>query len=114
MTPEEFETAYVPVPIRWRHIVAGDVFVGQHGALWTVVEIRTHNVSPENGYPHGMLGVRATNGGATRFEPSVDPDEAMHVLTPVPMAQAVALTRAELGMQLIERRDDAAGTGAVA
>jgi hypothetical protein len=91
MSPEDFETCFVPVPIRWRHVVAGDVIVGKGGLSWIVA-----------GRPLGG-GVELRAIG--KWTGTVDPDDVVQVLTPVPMAQAVALTREQIGMQLIERRN---------
>jgi hypothetical protein len=100
MTPEEFATCWVPVPLRWRHVVAGDVIAGKGGHAWLVEQVP----------PFYVL-----NRGAERYpgpdgkRHPVDPDEVVQVLTPVPMAQAMALTRAELGTQVIERRNTIGG-----
>lgn len=90
MTPDEFETCYVPVPIRQRYITAGDVLV--LGELWQVRGARPGWMDAAYGH---------------RFHAAdVDPDQVFEVLTPVPMAQAVALTREQIGMQLIGRRTE--------
>ena len=84
--------AYVPVPLRQRHLLAGDVFVGQGGQLWTVA------VGTRPGYLTATIGqtVRAAE---------VDPDQVFNVLVEVPMAQAVSVAREQLAMQLVERNN---------
>jgi hypothetical protein len=93
MNPEEFATCWVPVPLRWRHVVAGDVIVGKGETPWMV---RAQDMP--------CAGI-ALEHGAQHWEGDVDPDEVVQVLTPWPMAQAMALTRAELGARVIERRN---------
>jgi hypothetical protein len=85
--------AWVPVPVRFRHVVPGDVFVGRDGALW---HIRAT----------GVLGrniVSADQGENNRATP-VDLDDVVQVLVPVGEREAVELTREQLGAQLVERR----------
>lgn len=91
MTPAEFETCYVPVPLRWRYVEPGDVFVGGE-RLWTVNKINSRQVT--------------VSCGASTGSYDIDPDELVQVLTPVPMAQAVAITREQIGMRLIARRTE--------
>lgn len=85
---------WVPVPIRWRHVQVGDVFVDSNGQLWHVM-----NTEP------GRAGikVKALLQFWTRTA-DVDPDEIIYVLIPVPERDAVELTRDALGARLIERR----------
>lgn len=85
---------YVPVPIRWRHVQVGDVFVGRDKQLWYVTDIR------ENA---GALTVQALLQFWSRTG-DVDPDDVISVLVPVPERDAVELTREHLGARLVERR----------
>jgi hypothetical protein len=101
MTPAEFAVCFVPVPLRQRHLVAGDVFVIEHDDevnLWTVRDTRPGWMNAAHG-PNGYAG-------------DVDPDQVFQVLTPVPMAQAMAITRTELGARVIERRNSNTTKGA--
>lgn len=99
MTPEEFETCWVPVPLRWRHVVTGDVLQGKEAAgLYVERAMRDER---------GRVVVQVYSAAGV-WRGDVDPDETVQVLTPVPMAQAVAITREQIGMQLIARRTDKA------
>ena len=94
MTPEDFATCFVPIPLRSRHVIAGDAIVSEDNKLWPVVEIRGNAVDvlvPA----HGAHAVRTF---------TVDPDDVVQVLTPVPMADAMVMTREQLGARVIERR----------
>lgn len=99
MTPEEFETAWVPVPLAWRHIGPNDVIVGKNGMPWLVLATLSG----------AALHVKIRRDDVTEWRGQVDPDETVQVLTPWPMAQAVALTRDELGARLLARRTTEAG-----
>lgn len=93
MTTEELERVWVPVPLRWRHVIAGDVFVGGDRALWTVA-----GAVPGK---HFHVEVRR---GANTFTTEIDPDDVVNVLVPVLERDAVELSMDELGARLIERR----------
>ena len=84
--------AWVPVPMRWRHVVAGDVIVGHDGGLW-LVAVRGRD---------GLTTAMRT--GADQHSAPVDPDDVVQVLVPVTEREAVELTRDQLGARLIERR----------
>ncbi len=84
--------AWVPVPVRWRHVLPGDVIAGRDGALWLIT---VHE-------PNGM--VIAARSFRKRFTDHPDPDETVHVLVPATEREAVELTREQLGARLIERR----------
>ena len=84
---------WVPVPLRWRHVVQGDVFVGQ-GSLWHVSRI---------GLEKGELTVDVYSG-ADEWRGPVDPDDVINVLVPVAERDAVELCREELGARLIAGR----------
>lgn len=81
---------FVPVPLRWRHVVAGDVFLGADGLLWAVENMH-----------QGAVCVR---NGRTQHADIVDPDDVIPVLVPAVERDAVELTREQLGARLIERR----------
>lgn len=86
---------FVPVPIRWRHVLAGDVFVDRNGQLWHVVAANPHRT--------GLITVAAERGDESLTQ-QLDPDDVIHVLIPVPERDAVELTRERLGARLVERR----------
>lgn len=86
--------AWVPVPLRWRHVIPGDVFVGGDGTLWHA----TH-ACPFN----GRVSVTAKQGPVERHA-DVDPDDRVNVLVPVTEAEAVELTIEQLGARLVSRR----------
>jgi hypothetical protein len=97
MTPEEFATCWVPVPLAWRYVDRGDVIVGRNA---TPLLVESHG---------GRGGQMAVHLYGWDHPFLVDPDEVVRVLTPVPMAQAMALTRTELGARVIERRTTVEG-----
>lgn len=87
---------WAPVPLRWRHVLAGDVFYSAKTCdLWHVTEIE--NVEPF------LLTVHLNHGGE-RYEVEADRDAVIHVLVPVTERDALRLTRDELGAALVERR----------
>lgn len=91
MTPAD---AWVPVPLRWRHVRAGDMFVDREGQPWFVADIRERD---------GQLRVETLlRGGGWTGE--VDPDDVIPVLVPVLERDMVELTREQLGARLVERR----------
>lgn len=94
MTTEELAQVWVPVPLRWRHVIAGDVFVGKEQALWSVKDIRSHAAH---------LTVY-TQSGQHYYPADVDPDDVIEVLVPALERDAVELTREELGARLVARR----------
>jgi hypothetical protein len=80
----------------------GDVIAGRGERPWTVVSVALPGLQIQCGadwWPR--------TAEDRRHLP--DPDDEVQVLTPVPMAQAMALTRAELGAQVIERRNTIEG-----
>jgi hypothetical protein len=86
---------YVPVPLHWKHVLPGDVFVGKDGALWHVEE-----TGPSLSTSYDVIAVR----GAKVHKADVDPDDSIQVLVPVTERDALRLTRDELGATLVERR----------
>ncbi len=92
MTAPELTTAWVPVPLRWRHVIAGDVIVGRDGTPWLIV---TRGCD-------GSVGAMHTDDD--RHTSAVDPDATVQVLVPATERECVELTREQLGARLIERR----------
>lgn len=97
MTAPELADCWVPVPVRWRHLAPGDVFVAPDGRLWHLV-----GITPER----GQLVAGAMHGEEYARRP-VDPDDVIPVLVPTPERDAVELTREQLGARLVERRTTA-------
>lgn len=87
--------AWVPVSLRWRHVLPGDVFVARNGELWQVEET---GPSPRTSYD--VIAVR----GAQVHKADVDPDDVISVLVPVTERDAMELSREQLGARLVERR----------
>lgn len=87
--------AWVPVPLRARHVVEGDVMVGRDHRTWLVALVQ-----------HGLDG-RVTLGAMrtadTRHPATLDPDEPVTVLMPVCDRDAVEVARDVLGARLIDR-----------
>lgn len=83
--------AFVPVPLRWRHVIASDVVLGRDGALWAITDV-------------DHLGTWVAVNGLREYQSQPDPDEVVNVLVPVTERDAVELTREQLGARLIERR----------
>jgi hypothetical protein len=94
MTTEELARVWVPVPLRWRHVRTGDVFVSPGGDLW---HVRSTN----------SLGraVVSADCGDQNYASPVDPDDVINVLVPTTEADAVGLTIEQLGARLLERRE---------
>lgn len=85
--------AWVPVPLRWKHVRAGDVFYSAKTEdLWTVTKI-------EHGSPSV---VRVTHNGRPHLV-EMDPDATVAVLVPVPERDALRVCRDELGARLVSR-----------
>jgi hypothetical protein len=85
--------AWVPVPIRWRHVIGGDIVLDPAGAPWHVSE-------------NDLLGTWVLQQGLREFQRQADPDEVVNVLVPVPERDAVELARDVLGARLVERRTE--------
>jgi len=84
--------AFVPVPIRWRAVIPGDVIVAPDGVLWLIT------LCPKDGEVIGQRTFHERNSGRP------DPDEVVQVLVPVTEADAVELCRDELGARLVAGR----------
>jgi hypothetical protein len=93
-----------PVPMRVRHVVAGDVFVSQRdGSRW--------DVTSADGVLWCVAGCEITAEHAGRTVTSeLDPDHVLDVLIPVVERDAVELLHAELGARLTGRRSTDHGT----
>lgn len=83
--------AWVPVSVRWRHVVSGDVVLDPDGRTWMLTD-------------RPMTGGMTVTRGAHSYTATPDPDDVVDVLIPVVERDAVELARAELGARLIERR----------
>lgn len=88
---------WVPVPLRWRHIIPGDVFLGgADGDMpWMIVRIEKD-----------WGGKVTCQSGPDVFSSEVDPDDTVNVLVPASERDAVELTIEELGARLILRRNE--------
>jgi hypothetical protein len=86
---------WVPCPARWRHMQVGEVFLGAKDRSWMVSALAVQ--------PDGTISVVARQG-QDEFQAVVDPDETIRALVPTVEREALELTRAELGAQIIERR----------
>ena len=86
---------WVPAPVRWRHMLVGEVFLGAKDRQWMVSALASQ--------PDGTISVTARQG-QDEFQAVVDPDETIQALVPTVEREALELTRAELGAQIIERR----------
>jgi hypothetical protein len=88
----------VPVPLRWRHVIAGDVFIGRDDQEWIVTK---------NGYHWEWTGwdlFVEREGRVVRAGRRIDPDDVVEVFVPAVERDAVELIREQLGARLIERR----------
>jgi len=84
---------WVPVPLRWRHALQGDVFVGGDGQLWMVMERYEYKGQ------HGAVACRSKE-----YDAPINPDDVIQVLVPVSERDALELTREQLGARVVERR----------
>jgi hypothetical protein len=90
---------WVGVPLRWRHVMAGDVFTGKDGLRWTV---------KKNGLKWEWTGwdlLVERQGMTLRAGRSVDPDDVTSVLVPATERDAVELVIDRLGARLVSRRE---------
>lgn len=95
MTPDELALTWVPVPLRMRHVIAGDVFVSRvDGTLWHVNKSKVTTV--------GGWGLVVDQGDLVLSDHG-DPDDTVDVLVPVLERDAVELTIEELGARLVSR-----------
>ncbi len=83
--------AWVPVPVRWRHVQPGDLVLA--GATpWLITHVQ------DDGTVVGQHTFRE------RHHARPDPDDVAQVLVPVTEREAVELAREQLGARLVERR----------
>lgn len=94
MTAAELAQSWVPVPLRARHIVVGDVIAGRDGRPWMVTA-----ADPARG---SIL--TTAQAGTDTIEVASDPDHTISVLVPVPERDALELTAELLGARVLERR----------
>lgn len=91
MSPECEHDHWAPIPLRWRHVIAGDVIVGKGKPL--LVEL-----------------VKRDPGGLTvllysyREEFYVDADETVQVLVPAAEREAIREVREQLGGRIMDGR----------
>lgn len=81
---------WAPIPLRWRHVLPGDVIVGKAKPLMV------RDVRPDP----GGLTVRVYGFEQPYY---VDADEVMQVLVPAAERTAIASVREQLGGQIIGR-----------
>lgn len=92
---------WVPVPLRWRHVNPGDVFLSEAscpddaGTIWMVTRMEKD-----------WGGKVTCQSGPDVFSSEVDPDDVVDVLVPVSERDAVELSMDELGARLIARRNE--------
>lgn len=91
--------AEVPVPLRWRHVTAGDLIVGKEGAPLRVRQAP----APSNESTACVVTPDSEWSG------HVDPNRVAQVLVSAPVADALHLLRNQLGARVIERRSDLGG-----
>lgn len=85
-----------PLPLRWRHVVPGDVVItgdGEGRTAWVMLQAETF------GRTTRTVGV----SGRGRHSAEVDPDAMVTVLVPLAMREAIRLARTELGAQVHAR-----------
>lgn len=83
---------WTPVPLRWRHVRAGDVVLGDT-TPWMVTEAIEQLGEPL---------ITIVSGDQTHQE-QLDPDEVVCVLCPASEANALARVRDELGGTVVDR-----------
>lgn len=87
----DHDACWVPIPLRWRHVLPGDVIVGKGKLLMVQAVARK---------PSSIL--INLHGHAADFRR--DPDETVSVLVPFAEREALVLLRTELGARVIERK----------
>lgn len=91
--------AEVPIPLRWRHVAAGDLIVGKDGAPLLVRQAP----APDN---ESTTCVVTPNG---EWSGRVDLNRVAQVLVPAPVVDAMCLVRDQLGARVTERWSDLGG-----
>ena len=97
MTTEELAMCWVPVPLRWRHTRPGDVIVGKGDDLWMIEGVSAGGWGDRGFLVQGQTTYETPRG-------SIDPDETVQVLVPLPEREALTVARDELAARVIERR----------
>lgn len=97
MTQPELADVWVPVPLRWRHVVGGDVIIGTGGVPW-MVDATAH---ADDG--SWVALARAAHD----WRGQVDPDEVVQVLVLATERDALTVARDQLGARIVESRADA-------
>lgn len=87
--------AWVPVPIRARHVAPGDTIVGRDAALFHVTG------AGEDG---GTWRIDVTRSYLGISHYRLDPDEVVSVLVPMTEREALTVARDELAARITERR----------
>lgn len=87
--------AWVPIKLRVRHVIVGDVVIGKGPVPWMVTELLNHAANPSR-----YVTVRR---GADEVTTEMDLDDTLKVLVAVPERDTMRLLRDELGAKLIER-----------
>jgi hypothetical protein len=97
-------TEQVPVPIRVRHVTAGDVFMSARDGSHWLVSLADDQMWRVYGREIVAIcdGRTVTTGPDARN--ALDPDHVLDVLVPADEASAVELCREELGARLIAGR----------
>lgn len=98
MTPDELKQTWVQVPLRWRYIQRGDLFVTPAGATWMVVA--------EPAWAE-QLTITAIGKSGKVTPGAVDPDDFANVLMQVAHIDAITMLHSELGARLLSSREQA-------
>lgn len=80
--------AWVPVPMRWRNVKAGDVVLDPDGRLWMIDRVYLEQ--------DGTLNVLHNAGGTSAFLAPRDPDATVPVLVSLAERDAVVALREQL------------------
>lgn len=89
--------AWVGVPMRWRKVARGALFLAPNGKVWIVDDIE---------HPEGLskrdVAVTISQPGKTKaYAREVHPDDEVNVLMPAVEADALRLVRDELGGDIV-------------
>lgn len=82
---------WCPVPLRWRHVLPGDVVLDPDRRSWMLTD-------------RPMSGGLTVTRGAHSYTATPDPDAVVDVLVPVAEREAVEVARDQLGAALVARR----------
>lgn len=92
---ERLRTAWVTVPLRWRHTAPGDAFVGAGAVLWRITG---------TGPAGAQWRLDVARAGEVILPYVGDPDQTVDVLVPVAERDGYVLLREQLGAAITERR----------